>query len=68
MATTTLKPTKKGQKSIKFHEGGLHDSLSVPMGEKIPEWKMRAALAGKYGPKAAKKQAMFARKVLTGPK
>jgi len=63
----TLKPTKKDQKPIKFHEGGLHESLGVPMGEKIPEWKMRAALAGKYGPKA-KKQAMFAKKVLTGSK
>ena len=67
MATVTLKPKKKGQKPIKFHEGGLHESLSVPMGEKIPEWKIRAALAGKYGEKA-KKQASLMKHVLTGPK
>jgi hypothetical protein len=63
----TMKPTHKGQAPIKFHEGGLHESLGVPMGEKIPRWKIMAALAGKYGPKA-KKQAQMMKNVLTGPK
>lgn len=67
MKTVTLKPTKKGEQPIKFHEGGLHESLGVPMGEKIPEWKIRAALNGKYGPKA-QKQARMMKNVLTGPK
>lgn len=54
---------KKGKKPIKFRSGGLHESLHVPKGQKIPASKMRAALAGKYGPKA-KKQAQFAKNVL----
>ena len=58
-----LKQKKKGQKEIKFHPGGLHASLHVPQGTKIPEAKREAALAGKYGPKAAK-QAQFAKNVL----
>lgn len=49
---------KKGKKPIKFKKGGLHRSLNVPEGQKIPASKLRAALAGKYGPKA-KKQAML---------
>lgn len=40
-------------------KGGLHKSLGVPQGKKIPAGKMAAAKAGKYGPKA-KKQAQFA--------
>ena len=52
--TVTIR--KKGKKPISFKEGGLHRSLGVPEGEKIPEGKKRAALAGRYGPKA-KKQA-----------
>lgn len=52
-----------GQSPIKFRKGGLHESLGVPQGEKIPAEKMQAALAGKYGPKA-QKQARFAQSVL----
>lgn len=67
MAMRTLKPTKKGQKPITFKEGGLHASTGTPAGKKIPAGKMAAAASGKLGPKA-KKQAMFAKNVLTGPK
>lgn len=40
-------------------KGGLHRSVGVPQGQKIPAAKLAAAKAGKYGPKA-KKQAAFA--------
>lgn len=54
---------KKGQKPIKFHPGGLHESTHTPAGEKIPASKRLAAMHGEYGPKA-KKQAQFAMNVL----
>lgn len=41
-----------GKKKVTFQKGGLHDSLGVPQGEKIPAAKMAAAKAGKFGPKA----------------
>lgn len=63
MAKVTMKPTKKGQKSVSFEKGGLHRSTHTPEGEKIPASKMAAAKAGKYGPKA-KKQASFAQGML----
>jgi len=50
---------KKGKKAVAFKKGGLHASLGVPQGQKIPAGKMAGARAGKYGPKA-KKQAVFA--------
>lgn len=56
-----------GKKPITFTEGGLHRSTNTPMGKKIPTSKVRAALAGTYGPKA-RKQAQFAKNVLTGPR
>lgn len=59
--TVTIK--KKGKKPIKFKKGGLHRSLGVPEGEKIPASKMRAAKAGRYGP-LAKKQANLAQGAL----
>ena len=61
MATVVIH--KKGQKPLKFHKGGLHESTGTPMGEKIPASKRAAALAGKYG-KKAEKQAQFAKNVL----
>ena len=48
-----------GQRPVSFQKGGLHRSLGVPEGQKIPAAKMAAAKAGRYGPKA-KKQANFA--------
>ena len=62
--TQTIKPTKAGQKPLKFKKGGLHASLGVPQGKKIPSGKMSAALSGKYGP-LAKKRASFAKNVLS---
>jgi hypothetical protein len=50
---------KKGQKPVTFKKGGLHSSLGVPQGQKIPASKMAAAKSGAYGPKA-QKQANFA--------
>jgi hypothetical protein len=50
-----------GKKPLTFQKGGLHKSLNVPQGEKIPESKKKAALKGEYGAKA-KKQAVFAYK------
>jgi len=61
MAETTIR--KKGRKPVTFSEGGLHRSTNTPAGEKIPESKVRAAAAGRYGPKA-KKQATFAQGML----
>lgn len=41
------------------HKGRLHRLTGTPLGQKIPEAKMRAALAGKYG-KAGIKEAQLA--------
>jgi len=57
--TQVIKPRKKGQKPLAFEKGALHKALGVPLGEKIPESKKKAALAGKYGPEV-KKMAVFA--------
>ena len=48
-----------GKKPVSFTPGGLHRSVGVPQGQKIPAAKMAAAKAGKYGP-LAKKQASMA--------
>ena len=58
-------PKKKGEKEIKFKKGGLHKSTHTPAGETIPASKKKAALEGRYGPKA-KKEADFAKNVLKG--
>jgi len=63
--TEVLKPKKKGQKVVSFKKGGLHKTLGVAAGKKIPASKMAAALRGEYGTKA-KKQALFAKNVLVG--
>jgi hypothetical protein len=39
---------------ISFTPGGLHRTVGVPQGQTIPQSKLQAALAGKYGPKGAK--------------
>lgn len=53
--TTTVKSPFGGT----MQKGGLHKSVGVPEGQKIPASKLAAAKAGKYGPKA-KKQANMA--------
>lgn len=50
---------KKGKKPISFNKGALHRALGVPEGKPIPEYKKRAALAGRYGAKV-KRMAVFA--------
>jgi hypothetical protein len=68
MAKTTKTTTVeggKGQKPVTFQKGGLHRSLDVPQGQKIPASKMTAAKRGDYGPKA-KKQANMATPALVG--
>jgi hypothetical protein len=52
-----------GKKPVTFQKGGLHSSLGVPQGQKIPAAKLAAAQAGKFGPKA-KAQASFAQGML----
>ena len=59
--------SKPGKKPIAFTPGGLHESTGTPPGKPIPPAKKAAALKGSLGPKA-KKQAQFAKNVLTGPK
>ncbi len=63
MAKVTMHPKKKGQKPVTFNKGGLHETTNTPAGEKIPVEKIRAALAGRYGPKG-KKQAVMAQGML----
>ena len=47
------KPDPNWAKSAfkKSHKGRLHRALGVDENETIPEEKMRAALAGKHGPR-----------------
>jgi len=52
-----------GKPRISFRKGALHTQLGVPQGQKIPDEKMQAARAGKYGP-MAKKRAAFAQGLL----
>lgn len=59
--------SKMGKKSITFNKGGLHTSTGTPQNKPIPKDKIAKALAGGYGAKA-KKQANFAKNVLTGRK
>ncbi len=67
MKTVTLKGKGGHKGKITFKKGGLHLSLHVAQNDKIPLQKMRAALKGKYGKKAAS-QARFAKNVLTKSK
>jgi hypothetical protein len=39
------------------HPGALHEDLGVPMGQKIPQAKINAAAAGKYGEVTARRAA-----------
>ena len=59
--TQVIRKAKK--KPVAFTKGGLHSSVGVAQGKKIPASKVEAALEGKYGKKAAK-QARFYKNVL----
>lgn len=56
----------KGKPPVTFKKGGLHDSVGVPQGQKIPAAKMAAAAAGKFGPKAAAQANMAQGMLKTG--
>lgn len=58
---TTIKSA--GKSPVTFEKGGLHRSLGVPQGQKIPAKKVAAAARGAYGPKA-QKQANMAKGML----
>jgi len=59
MARKLIKLRARGKKPITMRKGGLHRTVGVPEGEKIPASKVRAARAGRYGP-LGKKQAVAA--------
>ncbi len=67
MKIKVIKKTSPDQKTIKFKEGGLHQTTHTPGGEKIPPGKIKAAMRGEYGEKG-KKQVMFMKNVLKGRK
>lgn len=54
-----------GQKPLKFHKGGLHESLGISEKKKIPAAAFQSALSGKRG-ELAKKEALFKKNVLVG--
>lgn len=56
MAKVTMK--KRGSKPVSFSKGGLHRSTNTPEDEPIPDSKLRAAKAGRYGDKAVKQANM----------
>jgi hypothetical protein len=57
-----------GKPAVTFKKGGLHESLGVPQGQKIPAAKMAAAKAGKMGPKAARQASMATGMLAAGRK
>lgn len=65
--TTTIKPTKPGQKPITYKPGGLHQSTGTPAGQPIPAAKRAAARSGALGVKA-ERQELFKENVLVGRK
>ena len=59
----TIKPKRKGQKPLKFKEGGLHASVGAKPGAKLTGAQHLKAASGALGPLAAK-QENFYRNVL----
>jgi hypothetical protein len=51
-AKKTQTISSPGKAPVTFAKGGLHKSVGVPQGQKIPAAKMAAAKRGDYGPKA----------------
>ena len=58
----------KGKTPVTFAKGGLHRSLGVPQGQKIPAAKMAAAAKGSYGPQAQKQASMATGMLAAGRK
>lgn len=58
----------KGKPAVTFKAGGLHESVGVPQGEKIPAAKIAAAKRGDYGPKAARQASLAAGMLAAGRK
>lgn len=65
--TETIKGAA-GKDPVTFQKGGLHKSLGVPAGEKIPPAKMKAALNGEHGPLAQKQANMATGMLAAGRK
>ena len=59
----TITPKKKGQKPLKFKQGGLHASVGAKPGAKLTGAQHAKAASGALGPLAAK-QENFYRNVL----
>ena len=59
------KKRNAGFKKIVGQPGALHQQLGVPVGQTIPAAKKKAALAGKFGPKAKQRAARAFRGVLS---
>lgn len=57
-----------GKDPVSFEKGGLHRSVGVPQGEKIPAAKVAAAKAGKFGPEAARQANMATGMLAAGRK
>lgn len=55
----TIKPKKKGQKPLKFKEGGLHASTGTAPGAKIPAVQHAKAASGALGPLAQKQESFY---------
>lgn len=63
------KTTIRGKgKPVTFVRGGLHRSVGVPQGERIPAAKMAAAKAGRFGPLAQKRASFAAGMLAAGRK
>lgn len=56
---TGVIPAKAGHKTIKFQEGGLHESTGTDPDKKIGPAKHAEAASGKLGPKAVKQEAFY---------
>lgn len=66
-AQRVIRAKKRGQKNLKFHPGGLHESLGVKKGKKLTASEHAAARSGKEG-KKAKKEEIFYENILKGRK
>ena len=68
MAKTVTMEAKKGQKEIKFKEGGLHKSTGTKPGEKISAAAHAKAASGAEGEKARKQEQFYENVLSKGKK